>query len=435
MWRERAVLSLANVRVRSLGPVAEDGLDEQTRLGVRERRDVLEFAQLQLGAGFLVAVDLLLRAGDHGGQGAAGVRAARLAVHRDDGFNYGLRAGERAADAEEGGTAGDGCLQGREGPTLGVPAIRRTAVALSRGLLGARVIAAREGGGRGDGDDGDGEGGRLMEEDSVERQQAAFLGERTAKEASQHGRPPATRRRGKKRRSQGQASRPGGWTDDREGAMERRWHLDGACEGSTRRRKRSINARRAAPACETGFQRGLQRAISGCSPHRCNCEPPPERKTSIASSAEAPPLQVPIAGLTMVVYAVLILNKAGGLIFQRDFNPGLQKLTANDYLIIAGTFHGVHAITSQISPTNETAASGLEVLESENFVMRCFQTLTGTKFLVFAEPRQPNLDVVVRRVYELYADYVMKNPFYQIEMPIRSEGFERHLAAYIKPHQ
>ncbi|KAF3919548.1 hypothetical protein ABW20_dc0102163 [Dactylellina cionopaga] len=140
-------------------------------------------------------------------------------------------------------------------------------------------------------------------------------------------------------------------------------------------------------------------------------------------------------GYSTVVYAVLILNKAGGLIYQRDFNPGLQKLSANDYLILAGTFHGVHAITSQISPTNETASSGIEVLESENFVMRCFQTLTGTKFLIFAEPRQPNLDVVVRRVYELYADYVMKNPFYQIEMPIRSEGFDRHLAAYIKPHQ
>ncbi|KAK6330330.1 hypothetical protein TWF730_004823 [Orbilia blumenaviensis] len=138
---------------------------------------------------------------------------------------------------------------------------------------------------------------------------------------------------------------------------------------------------------------------------------------------------------TMVVYAVLILNKAGGLIYQRDFNPGLQKLSSNDYLILAGTFHGVHAITSQISPTNETSSSGLEVLESENFVMRCFQTLTGTKFLIFAEPRQQNLDVVVRRVYELYADYVMKNPFYQIEMPIRSEGFDRHLTSYIKPHQ
>lgn len=59
----------------------------------------------------------------------------------------------------------------------------------------------------------------------------------------------------------------------------------------------------------------------------------------------------------------------------------------------------------------------------------------GTKFLIFAEPNQPNIDVVVKRVYELYADYVMKNPFYQIEMPIRCEAFERNLVAYIKPKQ
>ncbi|KAL7269393.1 hypothetical protein RUND412_007950 [Rhizina undulata] len=135
----------------------------------------------------------------------------------------------------------------------------------------------------------------------------------------------------------------------------------------------------------------------------------------------------------MGILSILILNKAGGLIYQRDFNNGLQKLSSNDYLVLAGTFHGVHAITSRISPV--TGSGGLEVMESDNFRMQCFQTLTGTKFLIFTEPQQPNVDVIVRKVYELYADYVMKNPFYQIEMPIRCEAFDRHLVAYIKPRQ
>jgi len=135
----------------------------------------------------------------------------------------------------------------------------------------------------------------------------------------------------------------------------------------------------------------------------------------------------------MVILSILILNKAGGLIYQRDFNEGLLKLSSNDYLVLASTFHGVHAITSRISPV--PGCNGLEVLETETFRMQCFQTLTGTKFLIFAEPHQPNIDVIIRRVYELYADYVMKNPFYQIEMPIRCEAFDRHLAAYIKPKQ
>ncbi len=42
------------------------------------------------------------------------------------------------------------------------------------------------------------------------------------------------------------------------------------------------------------------------------------------------------------------------------------------------------------------------------------------------------MDVIIRRVYELYADYVMKNPFYQMEMPVRCEAFDRELLKYIR---
>lgn len=37
----------------------------------------------------------------------------------------------------------------------------------------------------------------------------------------------------------------------------------------------------------------------------------------------------------------MIINKAGGLIFNRTFQEGgLNQLSSNDYLVIAGTFHG-----------------------------------------------------------------------------------------------
>lgn len=161
-----------------------------------------------------------------------------------------------------------------------------------------------------------------------------------------------------------------------------------------------------------------------------------------------------------VVFALIIINKAGGLIYQRDFAEGLNKLNINDYLVLAGTFHGypplfpsppstaltasrVHAITTRLHPLHHTlsstpdtrpeAPSGIEVLETENFRLQCFSTLTGTKFLLFTEPQQPNVDKIVGKVYELYADYVMKNPFYQLEMPVRCEAWERRLVGYIRP--
>ena len=142
------------------------------------------------------------------------------------------------------------------------------------------------------------------------------------------------------------------------------------------------------------------------------------------------------------MFALLIINKAGGLIYNREFHTGLAKLSSNDLLILAGTFHGVHAITRSLLPqalrpprtpgSFPQRPSGLEVLESSLFRLTCFQTVTGVKFLLFTEPAQPNVDVVIRRVYELYADFVMKNPFYTIEMPIRCAKFDQGLDSYIK---
>ncbi|KAH7031611.1 Longin-like domain-containing protein [Microdochium trichocladiopsis] len=220
----------------------------------------------------------------------------------------------------------------------------------------------------------------------------------------------------------------------------------------------------------------------------------------------------------MVVLALIIINKAGGLIYNKIFAEGLNQLSTNDYLVLAGTFHGVHAITARLNPiktrsttsqqfpsgtgtpnpppqgiapppgggggtslphnaatnpssttstsTNNPAAaaalsgagggasgggaladgnlltrpeppSGLEVMETENFRLQCFATQTGLKFLLFTDSVQSSggpagADAAMRRIYEYYADYVMKNPFYQLEMPVRCEMFDRRLNSYIR---
>ncbi|KAG9291725.1 hypothetical protein G9A89_012010 [Geosiphon pyriformis] len=133
-----------------------------------------------------------------------------------------------------------------------------------------------------------------------------------------------------------------------------------------------------------------------------------------------------------MIFSLYIINKAGGLIYQKDFSEGLAKLTDNEYLVLAATFHSVHAITSKISPIRNATSSGLEVLDADTFKLYCYQTLTGTKFLILSDPSHPNIDLVLRRTYDIYGDFVMKNPFYTPEMPIRSELFDINLAKLIK---
>ncbi|GAA5916840.1 hypothetical protein JCM6882_006370 [Rhodosporidiobolus microsporus] len=128
-------------------------------------------------------------------------------------------------------------------------------------------------------------------------------------------------------------------------------------------------------------------------------------------------------------FGLWIINKAGGLIYSRTYAEGLAQLNSNDYLILASTFHSIHAIAARISPT--PGSSGVETIEAETFKMTCLQTPTGIKFVLLTTPSHPSPDAVLKRVYETYADH-LKDPFYTVEMPIRSETFDGKMATAVR---
>ncbi|KAJ7074121.1 transport protein particle complex subunit [Mycena amicta] len=131
----------------------------------------------------------------------------------------------------------------------------------------------------------------------------------------------------------------------------------------------------------------------------------------------------------MPIYSLWVINKAGGLVYQRNFADGLAQLTSNEYLVLAGTLHGIHAITSRLSPIG--ASSGAQVIEGESFKMTILLTATATKFVLLTSLNESNADAMLQKVYEVYSDAVMKNPFHTPEMPIRSEGFDSRITTLI----
>ncbi|TYG79310.1 hypothetical protein ES288_D02G128800v1 [Gossypium darwinii] len=56
----------------------------------------------------------------------------------------------------------------------------------------------------------------------------------------------------------------------------------------------------------------------------------------------------------------------------------------------------------------------------------------GTKFFVVCEPGTQHMEALLKVVYELYTDYVLKNPFYEMEMPIRFELFDINLTQAVQ---
>jgi len=64
--------------------------------------------------------------------------------------------------------------------------------------------------------------------------------------------------------------------------------------------------------------------------------------------------------------------------------------------------------------------------------MTVLLTATGTKFVLLTSISDQNADPMLQKIYEVYADTVMKNPFHTPEMPIRSEGFDLKVGELIK---
>ncbi|KAK7333130.1 hypothetical protein VNO80_29894 [Phaseolus coccineus] len=129
------------------------------------------------------------------------------------------------------------------------------------------------------------------------------------------------------------------------------------------------------------------------------------------------------------IYSLYIINKSGGLIYYKDYGSA-GRMDTNDSLRVASLWHSMHAISQQLSPVS--GCLGIELLQADTFDLHCFQSLTGTKFFVVCEPGAQHMENLLKFVYELYTDYVLKNPFYEMEMPIRCELFDINLTQAVQ---
>ncbi|POW00814.1 hypothetical protein PSTT_12889 [Puccinia striiformis] len=128
--------------------------------------------------------------------------------------------------------------------------------------------------------------------------------------------------------------------------------------------------------------------------------------------------------MSNTTFSLWIINKAGG---QKTYAEGLlPQLTSNDYLVLAGTFHGIHAITSKLSPVHPSGG-GVETVEAD-----IQNELLPDSHRYQVRPLHLALSPVptktTSRIYGVYAD-LLKDPFYTVENPIRNETFDKRCLA------
>lgn len=130
-----------------------------------------------------------------------------------------------------------------------------------------------------------------------------------------------------------------------------------------------------------------------------------------------------------MAFTLFIVSKSGSTVYFKKLRDDAPLIDSNEELRLGSTFHGLHAIAATLSsvpnPQTGSRCGGIEELQAESFKLRCFQSPTGMKFVLLADPETASglMESLLKSVYVLYADYVLKDPGYDIDQPIRLTYF------------
>lgn len=123
---------------------------------------------------------------------------------------------------------------------------------------------------------------------------------------------------------------------------------------------------------------------------------------------------------SMAVEQFFIVNKSGGMIYNYEKNPSADT---NSLLVLTSVIHSLNELSRNVFKLSEM----VQTVSMRNRDLCVFRTLTNLTFIFVYDKEELSPRATPRKLFELvfrhFCDYVMANPFYQIEMPINCAKF------------
>lgn len=104
----------------------------------------------------------------------------------------------------------------------------------------------------------------------------------------------------------------------------------------------------------------------------------------------------------MGLQSLFVVNKAGSLIFYRRLSDAAPKLSQNDYLHLASTFHGMQLLVQELSPERSTFGYGIVTLVTSTYTLQAFRAASGVQFFVTADVNTENLGQFLVSLFNVF---------------------------------
>ena len=111
--------------------------------------------------------------------------------------------------------------------------------------------------------------------------------------------------------------------------------------------------------------------------------------------------------------SLLIVNRSGGLIYSSTDQINLNNSNRN--LVVGSTIHSLIEIANELFKSSPHRC----VVEYEKHSIFIYKTLSKTLIIFLWEKKEPPF----KEIYAHYAEKVMRNYFYKIDMPINYSEF------------
>ncbi|XP_054816954.1 uncharacterized protein LOC129316503 isoform X3 [Prosopis cineraria] len=143
-------------------------------------------------------------------------------------------------------------------------------------------------------------------------------------------------------------------------------------------------------------------------------------------------------------HMMYIFNRNGACLLYREWNRPLWTLNAQqDHKLMFGLLFSLKSLTAKMDPTSaEKGNLGVPQLPGQGCSFHSFHTNTyklsfmetpsGIKIILVTHPRTGDLRESLKYIYNLYVEYVVKNPLYTPGSPVRSELFNTTLDQYVR---
>lgn len=132
-----------------------------------------------------------------------------------------------------------------------------------------------------------------------------------------------------------------------------------------------------------------------------------------------------------MIYGFYLFSRKGSCLYSEEFVQFEQRGTSKEReKFLFGLLRTIKNFCHFVS--HEPKDNVVRVVTTASFRLHILMTVTGLRFVILSGLETPRLDQTLHYLYQLYCEYVLKNPLYHVGDIIECQTFSKQVSKHLK---